>query len=220
MFPHPAPASSRRSARSPSSDSLAYLSSSSRKDQVEVGGCCRALFAPAAREAKGRRGLRERIFGHSGIKLLKALDGELKDHLADGSIKLVRADYVHTLSHVVRRQELERRERGKERVFVPASKAVALLATGTRQIGVLTYGWTTPDDPDITGAYLAAVQRFLLSDDGAHITAIFWDYLSLPRAHTAHALPPCTLLTADGAALRRCSVCVRQVAAAKAALGR
>ena len=61
------------------------------------------------------------------------------------------------------------------RMFLSADEAVAALRAKKRSIAGLTYGWTTPDDPDVTAAYLAAVRRFLRSPLGAHVTAVFWE---------------------------------------------
>ena len=120
-----------------------------------------------------------------GVKFLKAVDGRLRTSLKDGTIRLVRAEFLRSdanLTHIVCRQELEAREkRTSQDIFVAPRHATRLLDQCSRSIGVLTYGWTTPDDPDVTGTYLASVRRFLRSDLGAHIVAIFWDFLSLPQ---------------------------------------
>ena len=44
--------------------------------------------------------------------------------------------------------------------------ASTILTAKARRGGALTYGWTTPDDPDVTGKVLAAVRRFLRSKHG------------------------------------------------------
>ena len=118
-------------------------------------------------------------------KFFGELDERLAANLQDESIKLVDAAFLRTtdLTHISRRQDLaglERATRGM-RVFVPPKEAVKMLANAQRIIAVLTYGWNTPDDPDPTGQYLAAVKRFLHSSEGAHIKAIFWDFPSLPQ---------------------------------------
>ena len=48
-----------------------------------------------------------------------------------------------------------------------------------RSVGSLTYGWQSPDHPDIEGKTLAAVRRFLRSKHGKHIIGLFWDFGSL-----------------------------------------
>ena len=108
-----------------------------------------------------------------------ALDEKLVAALQSGAIKLIRADYLRGLEpgvRILRRQDLEALEREKGlRIFLSPKEAVdALLANG-RLIGALTYGWTAPGDPDVSGAYLAAVGRFLRSAAGAHIEAVFWE---------------------------------------------
>ena len=120
---------------------------------------------------------------HKGIKFLKELDHRLKSNLEDSSIRLIRSDFLRSnyLSHIERRQSLEARERAGESIFLPAREAVQLLSKSSRAIAVFTYGWTTPDDPDVTGEYLASVQRFLRSELGTPIVAVFWDFLSLPQ---------------------------------------
>lgn len=134
---------------------------------------------PKARSHRRRPLLR----AHRGIKFLKELDERLKGSVEDGSVRLVLADFLRSdsLSHIVRRQALESRESTGEKIFLPTREAVQLLDKSSRAIGVLTYGWTTPDDPDVTGDYLSAVRRFLRSELGAHIVGVFWDFLSLPQ---------------------------------------
>ena len=126
---------------------------------------------------------------HNAIPLLMALDDTLEAALRSGAIKLVRADYLRSLDHgarIRRRQELEALERKHgERIFSSPTEAVALLRANGRLIGALTYGWTAPGNPDVSGAYLAAVRRFLQSAAGAHIEAVFWEC-----AHVPHAAPP------------------------------
>ena len=39
----------------------------------------------------------------------------------------------------------------------------------------------TPDHPDVTDEYLAAMRRFLNHSRGAHIGGCFWDFGSLPQ---------------------------------------
>ena len=50
-----------------------------------------------------------------------------------------------------------------------------MLKARRRQIGFLTYGWRTSDHPDPDNKTLQAVVSALRSEEGAHITAIFWD---------------------------------------------
>ena len=118
------------------------------------------------------------------MEFFRELDERLAANLLDDSVKLVDANFLRNteLTHMVRRQDLEVLEQTQGvRIFVPPKLAVKLLAKARRVIAVLTYGWNTPDNPDPTGEYLAAVIRFLLSSEGAHIEAVFWDYPSLPQ---------------------------------------
>ena len=108
-------------------------------------GCCGALnrliFGAPSSKKKTRM-----LKGHKGIKLLQALDDVLSENLKDNSIRLIRADFLRhgTIDHIVRRQDLEaRQKKTKERIFLPARQAAALLAKCSREIGVLTYAWTT-----------------------------------------------------------------------------
>ena len=123
-----------------------------------------------------------------GVHQLNALDGRLAAVLRSGAIKLIRADYLRdenseaALPTIVRRQDLESVERRRGiRIFLSPKEAVAALRASNRSLGALTYGWCSPDHPDVTGEYLAAVRRFLRSPLGAHLKALFWDFPSLPQ---------------------------------------
>ena len=113
------------------------------------------------------------------IKFFKELDEDVVDNLADGSIRLVSADYLRSgeMKHVRRRQDLEAEEKrpGAPKIFLTAREAKRLWNSHARKVGVLTYGWNSPDDPDPTEEYLNAVVRFLNSEAGAHIVGIFWE---------------------------------------------
>ena len=119
---------------------------------------------------------------HAAIPLLTKLDDKLADALHASAIKLLDADFLRSegseawLPRILRRQELEAMEQAQgSRIFLSADEAVAALRAKNRSIAGLTYGWTTPDDPDVTGEYLAAMRRFLRSPLGAHVTALFWE---------------------------------------------
>ena len=87
-----------------------------------------------------------------------------------------------TQPHLLRRQDLEALERDEQiAVFLKPDEAVALLRSNTRGIAALTYGWVTPDHPDVTDEYLANMRRFLNRPRGAHIGGCFWDFGSLPQ---------------------------------------
>ena len=122
---------------------------------------------------------------HKAIPRLMELDDRLEDALRSGAIKLIIADRVRdgTIgTNIARRQDLEERERAEKlRIFETPEDAIKLLRRNGREIGSLTYGWDTPDGSDPSGDYLRAVCRFLLSELGAHVKAIFWDACSLPQ---------------------------------------
>ncbi|EOD23561.1 hypothetical protein EMIHUDRAFT_239461 [Emiliania huxleyi CCMP1516] len=125
---------------------------------------------------------------HKGIPLLAALDEALVAALHSGAIKLLRAEFLRAdgseavLPELLRRQELERLEEERRiRIFLTPEEAVAALRSLSREVAGLTYGWASPDHPDVTGEYLANVRRFLRHPLGEHVTALFWDFSSLPQ---------------------------------------
>ena len=67
----------------------------------------------------------------------------------------------------------------KVKIFLAPAEAVAALRAKNRSVGALTYGWGSPDHPDVTNDYLHSVRRFLLCPLGTHICAVFWDCPSL-----------------------------------------
>ena len=160
--------------------------------RLRGSGCCCSLPAPyspsfsVGGEATITRPLRRvRATDHRAIPLLMALNERLEDALRSGAIKLIVADRVrdgtiHT--KIVRRQDIEARERAEHlALFETPDDAIALLRGNGREIASLTYGWVSTDDPDPSGEYLRAVCRFLKSELGAHVRAIFWDFASLPQ---------------------------------------
>ena len=125
-----------------------------------------------------------KLSDHKGVALLMALDDRFAAALKSGAIKLIRADFMKqsTQPHLLRRQDLEALERDEQiAVFLKPDEAVALLRSNTRGIAALTYGWVTPDHPDVTDEYLANMRRFLNHPRGAHIGGCFWDFGSLPQ---------------------------------------
>ncbi|EOD15166.1 hypothetical protein EMIHUDRAFT_119448 [Emiliania huxleyi CCMP1516] len=125
---------------------------------------------------------------HKGIPLLAALDKHLVAALRSGAIKLLRAEFLRAdgseamLPELLRRQELEWMETEIGiRIFLSPEEAVAALRSLSREVAGLTYGWASPDHPDVTGEYLANVRRFLRHPLGEHVTALFWDFSSLPQ---------------------------------------
>ena len=125
---------------------------------------------------------------HKGCPLLAALDKQLVAALRSGAIKLLRTEFLRAdgseavLPKLLRRQELERMETENGlRIFLTPKEAVAALRSLSREVAGLTYGWASPDHPDVTGEYLANVRRFLRHPLGEHVTALFWDFSSLPQ---------------------------------------
>ena len=119
---------------------------------------------------------------HKGIPLLAALDEALVAALRSGAIKLLRAEFLRAdgseavLPELLRRQELERMEEERRiRIFLTPEEAVAALRSLSREVAGLTYGWASPDHPDVTGEYLSNLRRFLRHPLGEHVTALFWE---------------------------------------------
>ena len=105
---------------------------------------------------------------HKGCPLLAALDKQLVTALRSGAIKLLRTEFLRAdgseavLPKLLRRQELERMEKENGlRIFLTPKEAVAAMRSLSREVAGLTYGWASPDHPDVTGEYLANVRRFL-----------------------------------------------------------
>ena len=146
-------------------------------------GAARRFMPTPSRPAMST--VRVHVDAHKAVPLLMALDDRLVDAFRSGAIKLIVADRIRdgTIGAVIaRRQELEARERDEGmRIFCSADEAIVLLRANGREVGALTYGWASPDHPDVSGAYLAAVRRFLCSPLGAHVQALFWDFPSLPQ---------------------------------------
>jgi hypothetical protein len=148
---------------------------------------------------------------HEAIPLLLRLDDAFEEALLSGAIKLVRADYLRhdAGDRILRRQELEAVKPKGRRPFLLPKEAVAALRENGRKVGALTYGWTALGQPDASGAYLAAVRRFLCSAAGAHITAVFWecaarDQLPRPAALLVRVPHVHDSSPADGAHLLAC----------------
>ena len=52
-------------------------------------------------------------------------------------------------------------------------KAVALVRRGNRGVGVLSYGWLSPGDPDPAGARMEVVRRAL--EHHPNLVGLFWE---------------------------------------------
>ena len=110
------------------------------------------------------------------VAALSPLDSALLATLEQGDIALVRTESLLKLSKLPYRQQLEVID---PTAFMPPAEAAALLRSGTRAVGALTYGWGCGGDCDPDGAYLRSVQAALRTEELAHIEVLFWDYPSL-----------------------------------------
>ena len=87
---------------------------------------------------------------------LSALDHHLIEALQRGDIRLVRSKWLLSQPASFRiawRQKLEEWERdgASPSPLLSPQEAVALVRRGDRSAGVLSYGWTSPGNPDPTG---------------------------------------------------------------------
>jgi hypothetical protein len=130
-----------------------------------------------------------RVFPQEGtgcnLPLFRSLDAQLVAAVRSGSIRLLAADCIRSgsLHSMARRQELEARERRGEGPFFLSPKIAAVaLEKGDRSVGVLTFAWGSPEQPDDDGTRFHAVQQFLQSPQGVHIRALFVDFMSLPQS--------------------------------------
>lgn len=110
------------------------------------------------------------------VAALSPLDSALIATLEQGGIALVRTESLLKLSKLPYRQQLEAID---PTALMPPAEAAALLRSGTRAVGALTYGWGCGGDCDPDGAYLRSVQAALRTEELAHIEVLFWDYPSL-----------------------------------------
>ena len=76
---------------------------------------------------------------------------------------------------MVRRQDLQ--PLGALTPLLKPDEAVRLLRKGRRAVGVLSYGWPTAGDADVTGHRTQCVRGAL--EERPDIEAIFWDFPSL-----------------------------------------
>ena len=89
------------------------------------------------------------------------------------------------------RQHLEALEpRGaRPSPLLTPEEAVSLVRQGDRSVGVLSYAWLSPGDPDPAGRRLAVLRSSLAKLP--NVVALFWDYASL------YQHPPGGLRTKD-----------------------
>ena len=122
----------------------------------------------------------------TALAALRGFDEKLRAAVAAGHIRVLRVTWLLKQPkswRVLRRQDLEMLEAAGERPFLSAEEAVALIDSGSRALGVLSYGWLQPGSPDPNGEHLRIVRRFLttMSKSGTPLRGLFWDYCSLPQ---------------------------------------
>ena len=109
-------------------------------------------------------------------ELLSKLDDRLAQVLASGAIRLIRTAWLEKQPpeyRMQRRQDLEDRENRGESPLLTPQEAVALLRSGKRVIGVLSYGWLAAGDCDPAGARTSTLRHALKMQ--IHLVAIFWE---------------------------------------------
>ena len=105
-------------------------------------------------------------------------DQQLAEALVDSTTRLLSTAW---LCDRPRGFVLSRRQDLPEEAFVPGEKAARLLLTSERRVGALSYGWLTPLHSDPHGSNAAFVLDFLRTEDGRRISALFWDFASMPQ---------------------------------------
>ena len=109
-------------------------------------------------------------------ELLSKLDDRLAQVLASGAIRLIRTSWLEKQPpeyRMQRRQDLEVLEQSGESPLLAPQEAVALLRSGQRVIGVLSYGWLAAGDCDPAGARTSTLRHALKMQ--IHLVAIFWE---------------------------------------------
>jgi len=104
-------------------------------------------------------------------------DKQVFDALADGTIRLLRTDWLR--DQAAGQFVLKRRQDLHESALLPPQAAALLFLRQTRQVCVLSYGWLTALHCDPHGLHARRVIDFLTSTEGACFEALFWDFGSL-----------------------------------------
>ena len=140
--------------------------------------------APEVQAIPSKKRASVQLGEHKAIPLLVALDEPLVAALRSTAVKFIDANRIRdgTIGKVMRRQDLERleRERGVQ-FFLSPERSIEVHRSNARAVASLTYCWDTPDGDDPSGEYLSAVLRYLQSDLGSHVEAVFWDCPCLPQ---------------------------------------
>ena len=124
------------------------------------------------------------------VKADTAIDGPLFDRLQDGSIRLLRCDWLISWgvfaelerNPVTGEPRMKRRQDLPEHAFFPPEEAAALLKRKNRSVLALSYRWLTRLHPEPNGTTLATIRRYLLANKRSTAgCGLFWDYASLPQ---------------------------------------
>lgn len=131
--------------------------------------------------------MREAIEKHISPILILNIDDPLRGRLADGTIRLLRVDWLIStaanldLGRAVngscifrRRQELP------DSAFVPEREAEFMLNRGTRSVLVLSHAWQSRVHPDPQGTTLAALRHYLMIDQTTARCGIFIECVPSP----------------------------------------
>ena len=138
-----------------------------------AGMCIAIIMYFSYRVFQGYREARETL-----LERLTAAEGTLPARLKDGSIRLLRVQWLLAQpSHWV----MQRRQDLPNEAHVSTDEAVRLLAEG--KVGALSYRWLTAQHPDPERLHLDALLRFFLQapSHAAQYQAVFWDFASLPQ---------------------------------------
>lgn len=118
----------------------------------------------------------------------------LVDVLQSGDIKLVRTSWLLAQEADFRmpwRQKLEAAAAEAQDLLssplLSPQEAVDLLRCGNRSIGVLSYGWLLPGNPDPRGERIATLRQAL--QERPYLQAVFWG--NHARTQTLDSPPPC-----------------------------
>ena len=112
------------------------------------------------------------------LQALTPLDDQLVAVLASGDIRLVSSEWLAQQPPEFKmpmRQELERweQEGASPSPLLSPDEATALIREGNRSVGVLSYPWLSPGDPDPAGVRVKVLRRALA--EHSHIRAFFWE---------------------------------------------
>lgn len=114
----------------------------------------------------------------------KPIDGKLRERLGDGSIRLLRCEWLLSMESdaslgrdaATGNAVMRRQQELPPEAFYSAEDAADLLKRGDRSIFALSYGWLTRAHPDPHGTTLSAVRRYLQSESSAVVRcALFWE---------------------------------------------